>query len=153
MSPDETPSFIRFKFSTLNCGPRTTIQHFNSHCRGCSGTELWSTFYDFTKSYKLEQRPPRGSRQARGASSWACQAHRERRHTILLNTNTCSIDAPQAHLRGLERADMPGRSFRLAELETWNSQTLCQCTRPKRIQLAQLVRGSTLSPVLWHASQ
>jgi len=25
----------------------------------CSGTELWSTFYDLIKSYKLEQRSPR----------------------------------------------------------------------------------------------
>ena len=70
--------------------------------------------------------PPRGSRQAGGASSWACQAHRERRHTILLNTNTCSIEAPRAHLCECKRTGMPRRSFRLAELETWNSQTLCQ---------------------------
>ena len=153
MSPDETPSFIRFKFSTLNYGPRTTIQHLNSHCRGCSGTELWSTFYDFTKSYKLEQRPPRGSRQAQELPHGPVKAHRERRHTILSNTNTCSIEAPRAHLCECKRTGVPRRSFRLAELETWNSQTLCQCTRPKRIQLAQLVRGSTLSPVLWHASQ
>jgi hypothetical protein len=33
----------------------------------CSRTELWSTFYDLTKSYKLEQRISQGS----------CQVHRD----------------------------------------------------------------------------
>jgi len=31
----------------------------------CLGTELWSTFYDLKKSYKLKQRSLEGSRQAR----------------------------------------------------------------------------------------
>jgi len=62
---------------------------FKIHHKTCSRTELWSTFYKLNESYKLEQRSSQGSRHARQA----------RAQQNLMNTNTCSIDSPQAHLR------------------------------------------------------
>jgi hypothetical protein len=71
----------------------------------CTRTELWSTVYDLTKSYKLKQRLSRGSHQARQNSGPAKQNQYEHKHMFnrcstganLKHSNSFPIDAPQAH--------------------------------------------------------
>jgi len=61
----------------------------------CSRTVLWSTFYNSTKSYKLEQRISQGSRQARRGSESAKRnltehLHRFNRCTTGASAHTCA---------------------------------------------------------------
>jgi len=75
----------------------------------CSRTELWSTFYDLSKSYKLEQRLSLGSRQARRNSRSAKRNLCEHKHMF---NRFC------AHMRNSRSA---GRSFGVLK---WKLETL-----------------------------
>ena len=55
----------------------------------CSRTKLWSTFYDLTKSYKLEQWISQGSRQACRGSKPALRNLTEHQHRF----NRCTTGA------------------------------------------------------------
>ena len=75
----------------------------------CSRTELWSTFYDLSKSYKLEQRLSLGSRQACRNSRSAKRNLCEHKHMF---NRFC------AHMRNSRSA---GRSFGVVK---WKLETL-----------------------------
>jgi len=59
-------------------------------CHICSRTELWLTFYDLTKSYKLEQRLSQGSHQARRNSGSAKRNLCEHKHMFNLYSTSGS---------------------------------------------------------------
>ncbi len=61
-----------------------------THSYTCSRTELWSIFYNLTKSYKLEQWLDLLGISTGLPELWISRTK--------LNTITCSIGAPQVHL-------------------------------------------------------
>jgi len=71
----------------------------------CSRTELWLTYYDSTKSYKLEQRLSQGSRQARRNSGSAKRNLCEHKHmfnrcSTSASARACAIAGPLAEATG-----------------------------------------------------
>jgi len=108
----------------------------------CSKMELWLTSYNLTKSYKLEQSTlsgiPKGQQEFLDQPSW-------------IFSNTCSIDAAQAHLCVHVRSFVCLPELRISEVEAWNTQTFS--IDAAQAQLCTHVTSLTLQPSLRLASQ